>query len=454
MRKILFLLLILSGFVACKDDDEIGFDVPVEFRKPLEFRSIPGGAVMKYYLPDNDDVFGVRVRYTNAWGETLIKHGTYLVDTVLLSGFTEACKGATAQVSFFNRNMEETEPIEVTFNTEKSATVAVFDSLKVNSFWGGFNVTYSSPEIVSGMIHIFYIGTNPLTHEPDSILMSSMPIMEGGDTLNFTLKQALDSVDVIVRMDDYSGKRVKQRVVTGLPCLTMDTLTPGDFKFKFMGDIVENETYEIGLKYLLDGDFKGTRHHKQLLSGDRYKYATFVAGPYAFNKRFIIDLGKKMVPAAVRLYAFLNYRTSYPSNDDKHPFASTIWSGYYISRLPSKIKLYGTNENPETVDIRSCTRLFELNDNPSFYQGFRYSWAHESDQYTFATNDYSKATPEEVEKAEPVLLNMECNYSGESFQYLFFVIEDTYDSARWNGFEENPTEYVTFNELEVCVKAE
>jgi hypothetical protein len=76
MRKILFLLLILSGFVACKDDDEIGFDVPVEFRKPLEFRSIPGGAVMKYYLPDNDDVFGVRVRYTNAWGETLIKHGT------------------------------------------------------------------------------------------------------------------------------------------------------------------------------------------------------------------------------------------------------------------------------------------------------------------------------------------------------------------------------------------
>ena len=36
MRKILFLLLILSGFVACKDDDEIGFDVPVEFRKPLD----------------------------------------------------------------------------------------------------------------------------------------------------------------------------------------------------------------------------------------------------------------------------------------------------------------------------------------------------------------------------------------------------------------------------------
>lgn len=32
-QKILFFLLILVAFVACKDDDENGFDVPVEFRK-------------------------------------------------------------------------------------------------------------------------------------------------------------------------------------------------------------------------------------------------------------------------------------------------------------------------------------------------------------------------------------------------------------------------------------
>ena len=45
-QKILFFLLILVAFVACKDDDENGFDVPVEFRK-ISFDPVPGGAVMR-----------------------------------------------------------------------------------------------------------------------------------------------------------------------------------------------------------------------------------------------------------------------------------------------------------------------------------------------------------------------------------------------------------------------
>ena len=57
IRKILFLLVLFSGFFACKEDEELRFDVPVEFRRDLRFRPTPGGAVMKYYLPDNSDIF-------------------------------------------------------------------------------------------------------------------------------------------------------------------------------------------------------------------------------------------------------------------------------------------------------------------------------------------------------------------------------------------------------------
>ena len=50
---------------------------------------------------------------------------------------------------------------------------------------------------------------------------------------------------------------------------------------------------------------------------------------------------------------------------------------------------------------------------------------------------------------------MICNYSGESYRYLILVVEDTYNSSRWNeDTEENPTGYVTFDEIEVLVKAE
>ena len=193
----------------------MGFDVATEFQD-LEFKPVPGGAVMSYTLPKNLDIFGVRVRYTDAWGGQQMRDGSYLADTLLLDGFTEAQSGVPAQVCFFDHNMMESAPMDVTFATEKSATVAVFDNLAVNPFWGGFNVTYTAPEEVNGIIHVFYIGTNPLTHEPDSILLTSVPITEGGDTLNFVPQQGMDSYDVVVRTDDYKGKRIKQAVFAGL----------------------------------------------------------------------------------------------------------------------------------------------------------------------------------------------------------------------------------------------
>ena len=71
---------------------------------------------------------------------------------------------------------------------------------------------------------------------------------------------------------------------------------------------------------------------------------------------------------------------------------------------------------------------------------------------------------EEVAAAEPVYLDMLCNYeevddgkggvTGKGYRYLFFVVEDTYNGSTGNyGYEVNENEYVTFSELEVCVQA-
>ena len=61
-----------------------------------------------------------------------------------------------------------------------------------------------------------------------------------------------------------------------------------------------------------------------------------------------------------------------------------------------------------------------------------------------------------MEAAEPVVLNMLCNYTGAEYRYLIFVVADTYSSGRWGNdeYEDNVKEYVSFNELEVCVNAE
>ena len=68
MMKNAILLFLIFGLFACNSDENIGFDVPVEFRKDLSFRPVPGGAVMNYYLPRNPEVAGIRVRYNDVRG--------------------------------------------------------------------------------------------------------------------------------------------------------------------------------------------------------------------------------------------------------------------------------------------------------------------------------------------------------------------------------------------------
>ena len=462
MKKVLFLIIVLGTFLACQDDENVLLNVPTEF-KQISFDPVPGGAVMRYYLPDDTEIFGVQVEYLNAWGERQAKKASYLSDSLLLDGFTEEQSAVPAKVTFFDRNMVMSEPIELTFATQKSATVAVFDNLTVNPYWGGFNVTYSSPSEVSGMIHVFYIGTNPTTHKPDSILLSSTPIMEGGDTLNFVLQQVMDSVDVVVRTDSYSGKRVKQKIIKGLPALTMDTLLPADFTFKFMGEIQENEEHQFGQKYLFDGDKKGTNYRNNRLNGEPYKYATFIAGPSAFGERFIVDLGAEKVPAAVNLYAYIYWGTSYPTSWKScgDPWLDELWKERYYTKLPAKVKLYGTNEDPETIDLKSCARLYELDEGLDFDWLGTNSWAkYTDDRYLKGNMDlwgwngssYFEALDSEIESADPVVLKMLCNYTGAQYRYLIFVVEDTYYAR--SGSEDNNMQYITFNELEVCVKAE
>ena len=474
IRKIVFLALIGVAFFACKDDDNVGFDVATEFQD-LEFKPVPGGAVMSYTLPKNLDIFGVRVRYTDAWGEQQMRDGSYLADTLLLDGFTEAQSGVSAQICFFDHNMMESAPMDVTFATEKAATVAVFDNLAVNPFWGGFNVTYTAPEEVNGIIHVFYIGTNPLTHEPDSILLTSVPITEGGDTLNFVPQQGMDSYDVVVRTDDYKGKRIKQAVFADVPSLSMDTLAPADFTFDLTGTIVDEPDYELGIQYATDGDKNGLGFRANKRDGENFKYATFMAGPNAFydeeipnfdpsENRFIIELKDPKCPAAVNLYAYIWFGgNSYDSND---AFVMNIWSSFYQTRLPAIVKVYGTNEDPRTVDLESCALLNDFEDDVS-YDGFQDSWANRTDVRTSANfeiwgsqinygGNYVNTTEEEARNAEPVVLNLLLNYTGEPYKYIIFIVEDTYCSNRWNedAWEENSNGYVTFNEVEVCVQAD
>ncbi|WP_274973104.1 DUF4959 domain-containing protein, partial [Butyricimonas sp. An62] len=210
MKNTIFLLLFVFGLFACEDDDSI-FELSTDGLE-VKFTPVAGGAMMYYKLPNNSDIFAVNVRYKNWQGQDVLKTSGYSGDSLLLDGFTRGLEGINARISFVNHHNEESEALDYQFTTLDSAPWSFFDDLIVRSSWNGFQVIYKSPSVVTGMVHIFYLGINPLTQKEDTILMQSLPLSQQGDTLNFIQQQERSSNTIIVRTEDFQGYRVRQEI--------------------------------------------------------------------------------------------------------------------------------------------------------------------------------------------------------------------------------------------------
>lgn len=62
-----------------------GFDTDM-LAENISFKPIAGGAIMHYKLPDDDEVFSLKVRYTDAEGNEVLREGSYACDSILIAG--------------------------------------------------------------------------------------------------------------------------------------------------------------------------------------------------------------------------------------------------------------------------------------------------------------------------------------------------------------------------------
>lgn len=448
IRKLFYLLIIFSGLTACSDD-EPGFGVALENGNIRGTKPVPGGAMLYYTLPDNDDVFAINVRYTDSFGAATLKSGGYGSDSLFLDGFNEPRTSVQAQATLVNRQGKESAPIDITFDTEASAAYAFFDQVEVQPYWDGFQVVYKAPEMVAGMVHVFYEGINPMTQEPDSIFLESFPIIKGGDTLLFTLQQKREMNTVILRTQDAHGLQVGQKVWKDVESYVVQKLDYHSDEFDFI-DVnnrsVENEEAKTGIQYLFDGDIKGTQRIGGRIG---YECYTFVAGPGAFETPFIIDLKEERVPASLKIYGILNTNLSFPAaasypGDVERPLGN-VWAGRYINKLPCEVDVYGGNETEGP-----WTLLTEFSQNPSASD----RWALDCDPQ-IGLEEYTSL--EEVEAADSCFLELSFPATPQRYRYLRLIVHDTFNpmlpNGEWNqAGDQNPNEYVTMHELEVYVK--
>lgn len=459
MKYLLYIALSFAIFASCEDDSATIFNVDVP-KDELTFKSIRGGAVMYYSLPKSKDIYAINIYYTDGQGEKVRISGSYLTDSLVLSGFTTARTGITAQVTLENRDQHESVPVDVTFNTDVSATVEFFDNLKVFSHWNGFRIEYDGLPNTRGIAHVFYKGINPLTNEKDLILLESFPIAEGEQNKYFKLEKGGDFNDVVVSTEDYRGYIAKEETYPNIKSYNQKKVLYGtDFDFLDPFEISYEEEVklnEVGIKYLFDGNTKGDVES----DNDKACYKTFVTMTNSFSttqtpKFVVVDLLEPKKIGSIRMYAMLEVRHFAPitSSIDDPLGISGAFNNQYPTALPCHVIAYGTNDDGVDMGARKWEKLTE------FYQGsntdIERRWSKNSAEYNGEVEFTFIDNQDVLDAAEEVYLTLEFNVTAPEYRYIRLDVIDTFDyyiNTRASYEERNLKQHYSINELEVFLE--
>ena len=435
MKNILLWLLLTCGMLACKDDGAV-FDASIP-RENIKFESIPGGAIMRYVLPEDTDIFAVRAEYKDYKGKQMVKIASYTYDSLVLDGFNTRQENVPVRVSLLNQANEESKAMEFTFNTEDSAPVAFFNNIEVKPYWNGFQIKYKVPKGADlGLCDVFFMGTNPMTQELDTLLLETFAIETGENVKYFSLEQIRDQNTIIIKTEDKRGNIAMEKTYPDIASLNVGKLDPARFELLDPFNLSkEDDDLKLGWKYLFDGDTKGSK--KWYEYGDAgMKMYSFLAGPWAVStpekpKYFILDIKKEQQVASFKMYAMLYLR--WPTQPLEYRYS-------YGNKLPNKVTVYASN------DEGNDKKWIQVG---QFYQSRTAAvpWAQRAFGVNYAFQLKSDVT---FEAAEPCFFTI--SFSEENPAYRFFKIEfnETFNTIIPNYG--NELEYVTLHEIEIYGK--
>ncbi|MGI6224422.1 MAG: DUF4959 domain-containing protein [Prevotella sp.] len=466
-RLLVYLVASLMLFATSCSNDKDSVSNPLS-DSDLQFTPVAGGAVMHYKLPtDNPDIVGVHVRYSDCYGEPILRTGSVFSDTLQLVGFNEAQENIPCEVSLQMRNGDESAPIHMSFSTLDSDPITFINSMEVESGWNGFSLNYFASQDVKGVYHVFYLGVNPYTQQEDTILLDTQSIMAGGDTVIYHTKQLKDKNTIIVKAEDYRGHIVKQRQ---WEVEAMETVKHDGIKI-YYDNSVESDNLKLGVQYLTDGDTNGWRWFE---SQDAHKSYTFISkrnGVGEGSSPMYVDIGEQIPTAQIRIYAYLFNGNasgcgagvpcwnSYACSQIETNIIGQELNNYYCNRLPCDIDVYGCRESATSTDFENMAwekiGSFKEPNNKIATDGIKACWFFGCHDLRSFTNPSKDVTESDARALTPKYLSIDFKAAGQGdgYRYLKLVFNDTYKyvsdtSSGTNTF----LKVLTFNELEVYTK--
>lgn len=148
MKRILYILftfLLLVYFTSCKEEPvgqtPTDSTAPGCIKNPI-VENLPGGAIIKYDLPDDDDLLCVKAVYTLN-GQVKKTMASLYNDTLKVEGFGSTYK-QTILLYTVDRSLNESTSVEVIIHPQTPPVETVFQSLALNRDFGGVQVSWEN----------------------------------------------------------------------------------------------------------------------------------------------------------------------------------------------------------------------------------------------------------------------------------------------------------------------
>ena len=119
----------------------------------VQVQNTPGGALLTYTLPDDEDLLYVKATFILNNGQRSEVKSSVYTNILELQGFGDTNERLVTLVSV-DRSQNESEPLEVKVQPLEAPIFGVQKELKLEAAFGGINVTYNNPTESNIVINI------------------------------------------------------------------------------------------------------------------------------------------------------------------------------------------------------------------------------------------------------------------------------------------------------------
>ncbi|MDR0700585.1 MAG: DUF4959 domain-containing protein [Tannerella sp.] len=147
MNKYIFLPL-LALLYACAEDRKPEIIIDSDPPKPVSdvrVTNIPGGAVLKYQLPDDEDLLFVKAAYSYKEGHRAEARSSLYCDSIKILGFgTEDER--TVELSAVDRSKNESTPISAKIKPLEAPVSIIGKTIEIMPDFGGVHLYWQNPD--------------------------------------------------------------------------------------------------------------------------------------------------------------------------------------------------------------------------------------------------------------------------------------------------------------------